>query len=588
MYKNMQAFSFGKIEELSPEQRRARQQSENLIWQQDMFHRILNMVGLHNEEIVSEEELNATRYELLYSLIACPAEGEWPAITRDKLLFLQELLYANCISEEDYHLSKKPLFLRMAVQGTELDSRDVLLRGNPVPCTLNTVRNEPDTPQAFPESLNKQKTEWSVVEFKEDQNMSRSFPARSAGDNSKEKSPMKQMINATSLSLSPYKGGESNDKHPSIIVPHSLDLRSAKDCCAARNTPNLQMQEGYKGMAIYINRTGSFKENPFWQVAGLIDAPEGPVKKRSAKSSLLENTLASWTGHKRGATRAKVKKAFNQLLLKVNKDHSNESETEASYSSHISDSDSDSVIDEQQRKLAKRSWGLDFFKTSKKNKSEEEMDYLPRPAENSEEALSPSKLVLKPIGQGPNTKKIKRKIHSDGAATDFFIDKVLSENIKIELSRILAEMGTTNPSPNFTNEQIESIATRLPVDKNELKKFFPGSWCERYGDVVLDVVRKEFKQHVGEMENLRRTAHERRSNAAKRWGLKDHNVNCSPKTERKQSKPPPQSHQEMRLEPAASNLYMEMDLEKQLNEKLEEEIQSMLPRGISDSGTTPV
>ncbi len=115
-----------------------------------------------------------------------------------------------------------------------------------------------------------------------------------------------------------------------------------------------------------------------------------------------------------------------------------------------------------------------------------------------------------------------------------------------------------------SNEQIEAIATRLPVDKVELQRFFPKcvcrlppyqsflffvllskhrhgklmtsrpagmklkcvdngfacccrSWCDRYGDVVLEVVHKEFKDHVGEMENQRKAGKLKRaaSKAAK-------------------------------------------------------------------------
>lgn len=515
--------SFRRIGDETPEQRRARLQSENLKWQQEMFHRILHMIGLHKEEIVSEQQLSATRSELLGTLIASPAEGEWPAITRDKLLFLQELLYANCISEEDYHMSKRPLLLRLAVQGAEIDSRDVLLGGRPSVCPPVTVRTEPITMQPEPESSINQETEWSVVEFKEDQTLLKNFPVSSTEDHSKQKSPMKQVIGAISrLTLSPYKGGKSKDKNPSVIVPQSTDFQISQESCPIRNPPTLPMQEGYKVPSLYINPTESFKENPFWQVAGLIDAPEQTEKKTSEETALLGQPSAPV--HKRGATRAKVKKAFNQLFLKGQRDHSKESEPELPYASHLSDSDSDN--DDLQLKKVKKPWGMDLFKSSKKMDTNEETAYLPLNG-SSEEALSPSKLVQNPIGEGPNTKKIKKKLHSNGAATDFFIDKVLGENIKNELSRIRAEMNTTNPSSTFTNEQIEAIATRLPVDKNELKKFFPKSWCDRYGDIVLDVVQKEFKDHVGEMDNLRKTAREKRNSAARRRGLED-DENCSP------------------------------------------------------------
>eukprot|EP01018_Ginkgo_biloba_P039968 Gb_19810 [translate_table: standard] len=518
IYRGMMPFSlknnsFRRIGDANPEQKRAKQQSENLKWQQEMFHRILNMMGLHKEGIVSEQQLSATRSELLDTLIASPVEGEWPAITRDKLLFLQELLFAKCISEEDYHLSKRPLLLRLAVQGAEIDSRDVLLGNSLCPNPIGGM-----TINAEPYSI--QETEWSVVEFKDDNSLLKDLPAKSTEDPCKQKSPMKQVIDAMShLSLTSHKGGKSKDKHPSVIVPQSIDFLNSKDCCPVRNPPTLPIQGGFKSSALYINPTESFKENPFWQVAGLINAPEVSDKTTSQESALLRHSSLSDQKLQGGATRAKVRKVFNQLLQKVQRDHSKESNPEVPYSSHLSDSGSDS--DEQEPKPAKRMWGLDIFKSSKKPNDEDELGYLPLSG-SSEEALSPSKLMmLKPHGGGPNTKKIKKKIHSNGAATDFFIDKVLGENIKNELSRIRAELSTTNSSPNFTNEQIDAIATRLPVDKNELKKFFPKSWCDRYGDIVLDVVRREFKDHVGEMENIRKTAREKRRNAARQRGVED-------------------------------------------------------------------
>ncbi|GLJ43258.1 hypothetical protein SUGI_0898170 [Cryptomeria japonica] len=522
MYKkSMNPFSFRKMEEETTEQRCAKQQSENLKWQQDMFHKILKMSGLHSEGIISEKELSAARSELLDTLIASPEDGEWPAITRDKLLFLQELFYSKCISEEDYHLSKKPLLLRLAVQGAEIDSRDVLLRGNSTPYAPFTVSTEPDDAlQAWPESLNNQATEWSVVEFKEDQSMLKDMPAQNTGHHSKQKSPMKQVINAISrLSLTPYKAKKSKDKHQYVTVPDSLDLLSPKDCCPARNTYTSPIKEGYKGQDIYINPTESFSENPFWHVAGLLDAPEAAAKRTSEEPSLLEQTC-----HKKGATKGKVKKAFNQLLLRANKDQSKESQTEASHSFHISGSDSEN--DEQRLNPVKKTWGLDLFKSPKKIDTTGEMPHLPLIGKSSEESLSHSNLVVKPFGKGTKTNKSRKKKRSDGAATDSSIDKVLGENIKNELSRIRAEMGTTNPSPNFTNEQIEAIATQLPVDKNELTKFFPKSWCDRYGDVVLDVVKEEFQHHVGGMENMRRTDQERFNNTARKGDLEDRDVNC--------------------------------------------------------------
>ena len=129
----------------------------------------------------------------------------------------QELFYSKCISEEDYHLSKKPLLHRLAVQGAQIDSSDVLLGGYSIPYAPFSVSTEPDDAlPALPEPLNKQETEWSVVEFKESQSMLKDVPAQSTDHHSK-KSPMKLIINAMSrLCLTPHKERMSKDKHQYI------------------------------------------------------------------------------------------------------------------------------------------------------------------------------------------------------------------------------------------------------------------------------------------------------------------------------------------------------------------------------------
>lgn len=48
------------------------------------------------------------------------------------------------------------------------------------------------------------------------------------------------------------------------------------------------------------------------------------------------------------------------------------------------------------------------------------------------------------------------------------------------------------------------------------------SWCDQYGDVVLDVVRKEFKDHVGQMSAGREKY------SSKRWTTFDDDENCHP------------------------------------------------------------
>ncbi|KAJ3678407.1 hypothetical protein LUZ60_002210 [Juncus effusus] len=87
--------------------------------------------------------------------------------------------------------------------------------------------------------------------------------------------------------------------------------------------------------------------------------------------------------------------------------------------------------------------------------------------------------------------------------TDPVTDKVLGDSIKEELSRIKTELSAMNPKLNFSDEQVEAISTKLPTDKSDLKNYFPKKWCEMHGDNVLQVVKKEFKEHVSEIENAR-------------------------------------------------------------------------------------
>lgn len=83
-------FSFTKKRQLpAVELRLSRQQSDNLKWQQDSFHRMLNLMGLCNEGILGESDVTAFRIHLLETLIAAPLNNEPPDILTDKLVFLQ-------------------------------------------------------------------------------------------------------------------------------------------------------------------------------------------------------------------------------------------------------------------------------------------------------------------------------------------------------------------------------------------------------------------------------------------------------------------------------------------------------------------
>ncbi|MCV5004790.1 hypothetical protein OFM39_34575, partial [Escherichia coli] len=67
-------------------------------------------------------------------------------------------------------------------------------------------------------------------------------------------------------------------------------------------------------------------------------------------------------------------------------------------------------------KSAKKHWGFDGFMKWNKNDSEDETAPLPLDERSDSEAYSNScRLVPSPMGEGPDTKLIKRKLHKDGA-----------------------------------------------------------------------------------------------------------------------------------------------------------------------------
>lgn len=390
-------------------------------------------MGLHKEGIVAESEVLAFRTHLLDTLIASPPEQEHPVILRDKLLFLQELLYAKCISEEEYHSSKRPLLQRLAAQGAKIEARDVI------------VARPKDSKETSEE-------EWSVIDLKDEKGSVNKENLSSTKSRSNHGSAMKQIKGAASA-FGFVKAGK-NGTEKSIFDSPSL---SAKN---------------------------EMRENPFWE-----NQSEG---KQSGEGSILMEESGPPEPVKESSGVEKLKrKPFRTLFHKEQREGLEQ--------------------DQRSGKSVKKQWGFDGFKKWKKNESEDETAPMPL---NDSEAYSAS--FAKSLGEGPDTKLIKKKLHSDGSPSDFFIDKVLGDKIKKELSRIQTELSSTNPNLKFSNDQIEAISTRIPVDKVELKNYFPKSWCDRYGDVVLDVVKKEFKDHVAEMENMRNIAREKHSNS-RRW-----------------------------------------------------------------------
>ncbi|XP_019198003.1 PREDICTED: uncharacterized protein LOC109191789 [Ipomoea nil] len=430
--KNILPFSFKKKRLpaiAAAEQRLSKQQTDNLKWQQESFHQILNLMGLCKEGILGEPEVSAFRSHLLETLIAAPVDHEHPPILRDKLIFLQELLYAKCISEEEYHSSKRPLLQRLAVQGGEIEARNVIV-GSKI-----EISDE----------------EWSVIDLKDDKEESMNSKPK---PKPKQKAAMKQIKGAAASAL----GFARSEK---------IKEENLKPFNPSQST-----------------------ENPFWS---------------ESKSILMAESLGpepSVKVEKQSGGEKPKRKPFRSLF-----------QTEAS---------------EEKEKSGKKQWGFDGFKKWKKSDSDDETAPL-----SLAEKSDGKETYREPIGEGPDTKQIKKKLLPNGAPSDFFVDKVLGENIKKELLQIQTKLGEKNSSVEFTDDQIEAISTRLPVDKADLKKFFPKQWCDRYGDVVLDVVRKEFKQHVAEMGNSSRGGKDKHEKYSKKWETfddveEDDDENCHP------------------------------------------------------------
>ncbi|KAF7806482.1 Uveal autoantigen with coiled-coil domains and ankyrin repeats isoform 1 [Senna tora] len=219
-------------------------QSENLKWQQDSFHQMLNLMGLHREGILAQNEVSLFSAHLLETLIASPPHQEHPLILRDKLLFLQELLYAKCISEEEYHASKRPLIQRLAVQGAEIEARDVIIAGKKDP------------------KDNSSEEEWSVIDLK-DENCLLNKENSNSKNKSKQGSAMKKQIKGAAsvfgfVSSSSHKPSKNRTEKSIFDSPSSSHLNS---------TPSKFS-------------SSASKENPFWNSQSKNQKSEEKLKRK--------------------------------------------------------------------------------------------------------------------------------------------------------------------------------------------------------------------------------------------------------------------------------------------------------------------
>ncbi|KAK4383793.1 hypothetical protein Sango_2742200 [Sesamum angolense] len=463
--KNILPFSFKKRRLpaiAAAEQRAAKQQSDNLKWQQESYHQILNLMGLCKEGILHENEVSAFRTHLLETLTASPFDHDYEpsVIIRDKLIFLQELLYAKCISEDEYHASKRPLLQRLALQGAEIGARDVIVGAQ------KETSNE----------------KLSVIDVKEDKLMYGSTPKKIKG--------------TASLSgfVSPDKNGILDDKGASDSSKNSIKPRDL-------NASTVSLPR---------NQLVCSTENPFWNC-------HLSEKENESKSILMMESVveAPVLPEKQSGSEKGKKKPFRALFQRDQKE---------GHGIRVNEH-GQLLRTKENVKSVKRTWAFDGFRKWKKNDPEDETTPL-SVIEKSDDASYTGEIVQHPVGKGSETKQMRKKLHANCSPAEFFIDEVSGESIKNELSRIQNELHTRSPHIHLSDDRTEEISTRLPADNNDLKEFFPKSWCDRHGDAVLDTVRKEFKDHVEEMGSSRVTASEK--NNSKRWTTFDDEENSHP------------------------------------------------------------
>lgn len=258
------------------------------------------------------------------------------------------MLYAKCISEEEYHSSKRPLLQRLAVQGAEIEARDVI------------VANSKEVKENSEE-------EWSVIDLK-DEKKENSCSRTKVKNNS---SAMKQIKGAASV----FGFASSHKKYREEKSIFDLEAQ-----LSVHNRNDVMLCS---------------KENPFWNKG----------KDSEMQSILMQETMPN-------ELCSNKRKPFRTLFHRDQKESGE----------NVAD-----VEEKGSSKSVKKQWGFEGFKKWKKNDSDDETAPLPLNEKSDSEAyLGSCKLVSSPVGEGPNTREIKKKLHSNGSSSDFFIDKVRS------------------------------------------------------------------------------------------------------------------------------------------------------------------
>lgn len=253
---------------------------------------------------------------------------------------------------------------RLAVQGAEIEARDVIVAG----------------PNDTKEST---EDEWSVIDLKDERSMLPKENLQSK-DKSKHHSAIKQIKGAASVFGFGSAHKQSKHRQEKSIFEIEANLASSGS---------------------------NERENPLWE-------SHLKGKESETKSILMQESLPNESAKGNGNPEKVKRKPFKTLFQK----DPTEGDSGAG-------GDNNGLNSEERRsKSVKKQWGFDGFKKWKRNDSDDETAPLPLNNErsDSEAHLKSCQLVNSPIGEGPDTKQIKKKLHSNGSSSDFFIDKVQS------------------------------------------------------------------------------------------------------------------------------------------------------------------
>lgn len=370
---------------------------------------------------------------------------------------LQDLFHTACLTETQYHKAKRELMVRLADQDAEISAQDFDFRVTSpgmkrkrMPVTSVEARTGEDGGEQVGDSSPTCKN--------------------AASPHLSKKSPLKHLTSRIKKGLT-FKdsdgGGGSKTK---LRVPHALDFLRPEGC-PTRHPPVAPS---------VLKATGGPTDSPLFhapdvpapapsmesssQAAEPKNGPPTPSSRPVAEaspvvvaSSPAADKSASHKAH--GRSPAALVSGF---MRKLHGDSDGKAQENA-----VAPVVEEAGEEEQQQKPAqqevpagpKRLWRLDALRTPKKilgalGVVEDDSNTDKRDDEDVEEEDKPlldENLYREPPkGQGPDPVNIKQKIHKQGAATDFFIDKVSASTSVYHSSHVSVLLDVNIPEHSAT------------------------------------------------------------------------------------------------------------------------------------------